>query len=175
MQGGRHGAFPQPSLPQMSRPESEKPDDDLAATVLFDTPGHLLRRAYQVAEDLYAQEVDETGPTPRQYAVMLTVYQNRGLNQQDLVRLTGIDRSTMAEMVGRLIKRGWLKRRRTRHDQRAYALGITEDGQAVLTNSLGAVRRAQERILAPLPPARRAEFIDCLRILAGTGRKDGQD
>ncbi len=173
MQDGRHGAFPQPPLPQMSRPESEKPDDDLAATVLFDAPGHLLRRAYQVAEDLYAQEVGEAGPTPRQHAVLLTVYQNRGLNQQDLGRLTGIDRSTMTEMVGRLVKRGWLSRRRTRHDQRAYALDITEVGRAVLIDSLDAVQRAQARILAPLPPTRRAEFIDCLRSLAGTGRKDG--
>lgn len=155
--------------------EPDATDEDLAKIVLFDTPGHLLRRAYQVGEDLYIQEVGDAGPTPRQFAVMLTIYQNEGLNQQDLVRLTGIDRSTMAEMVGRLIKRGWLKRRRTKHDQRAYALSVAADGRTALLRSAGAVERAQERILAPLPPARRAEFIDCLQILAGTGRKDGQD
>ncbi len=149
-------------------------DAELATVVLFDTPGHLLRRAYQVAEDLYMQEVGDAGPTPRQFAVMLTIYQNEGLNQQDLVRLTGIDRSTMAEMVGRLIKRGWLKRRRTKHDQRAYALSVAEEGQAALRACAAAVERAQERILAPLPPARRAEFVDSLQILAGTGRKDGE-
>ena len=96
-----------------SKKTSDFTDRELAGVVLFDTPGHLLRRAYQVAEDLYMQEVGDAGPTPRQFAVMLTIYQNEGLNQQDLVRLTGIDRSTMAEMVGRLIKRGWLTRRRT--------------------------------------------------------------
>ena len=70
--------------------------------------------------------------TPRQYAVLLTVAQNEGLNQTQLVELTGIDRSTLADVVRRMLKKGLLQRRRTRDDARAYAVKLTDEGRKVL-------------------------------------------
>src|SRR5215470_10270237 len=80
---------------------------------LAQSPGHLLRRAQQYAFDIYAREVGVDGLTPRQFAVLVTVDQNEGLSQTDLVRLTGIDRSTLADMISRLLKRDLLARKRT--------------------------------------------------------------
>jgi len=154
------------------------PDDPLGSFVLLDAPGHLLRRCYQIAADFYTAEVGEDGPTPPQFSLMLTVFQNRGLSQVDLVRLTGIDRSTVAEMVARLLKRGLLQRSRTAADRRTNALAITESGEAMLRAALPAVQQAQIRTLQPVPPARRQELVDLLRLLAsvngpaGDGAKD---
>ena len=135
-------------------------------------PGHLLRRAQQRAVDLYMQEVGEDGPTPRQFAVLLSIAQNPGVNQIDLVRLTGIDRSTMAEMIGRLIRRALIRRRRRAADGRANELHLTAAGGALVAAVLPAVRRAQARILAPLPAAERAGFIRALRKLAAAAEAD---
>ena len=69
------------------------------------TAGHLLRRAQQRAVDLFVQAVGENGLRPPQFAVLMTVYQNPGLNQTHLVDKTGIDRSTIADMIDRMVAR----------------------------------------------------------------------
>lgn len=137
------------------------------AYALNHAPGHLIRRAQQRAVDLFVEEVGEDGPTPRQFAVLLTVYQNEGMNQTDLVRLSGIDRSTLTEIIRRLVDRGWITRRRMPSDQRTNALSITDEGAAALDEAFDAMMRAQHRILEPVPQERRADAIGLLTLLAG--------
>ena len=73
--------------------------------------------------------------TPRQFAVLVTVSQNEGLSQTHLVERTGIDRSTLADIVRRMLKKGLLQRRRTKEDARAYAVKLTEEGWRVLRSA----------------------------------------
>lgn len=148
--------------------------DALAAADLAAMPGHLLRRCQQNAVELFVREVGEDGLTPRQFALLLTVYQRPGLMQTELVRLTGIDRSTLADVTRRLIARGFLVRRRTSRDQRANELYVSDPGAAALGAALPGVLRAQERILSPLAGARRERFLDCLRALAGPSPEPGE-
>ena len=129
-------------------------------------PGHLLRRCQQRAVDLFTIEVGEDGPTPRQFALMLCIQQNPGASQIELVRRSGIDRSTLAEMLRRLIERGLVARRRTKDDQRANALRLTAEGEALLTKAIPEVMAVQERILAPIPRAQRARMIALLSLIA---------
>jgi DNA-binding MarR family transcriptional regulator len=132
-------------------------------------PGHLLRRCQQRAVDLFVAEVGEGGPTPPQFAVLLAVYQAPGVSQAELVRRSGIDRSTLAELVRRMVDRGLLRRRRTPHDQRANALAVTAAGAALVKNVFPAMLRAQTRILAPLPAERHTAFLADLALVAGIG------
>lgn len=138
----------------------------LEAYRLVEAPGHLMRRAQQRAVELFQRAVGRKGPTPRQFAVMLTIAQQPGLKQTELVALTGIDRSTLAELIERLARQGWVNRRRTRTDQRANAVELTEAGVKVAAAALPAVRRAQAQILAPLPAERRPAFLAALALLA---------
>ena len=78
------------------------------------SPLHLLHRAGQCAGDVFNAEMQLGDLTPRQYAVLVTVAGNEGLSQTDLVESTGIDRSTLADIVRRMLKKGLLQRRRTR-------------------------------------------------------------
>ena len=133
---------------------------------LAQSPGHLLRRAQQYAFDLYAKEVGSEELTPRQFTVLLTVDQNEGLSQTDLVRLTGIDRSTLADMISRLLKRDLLARKRTESDARANAVRITPSGRKALKSVSSAVARAEGHILDPLPAGKRAEFMKLLALIA---------
>ncbi|WP_298723399.1 MarR family transcriptional regulator [uncultured Ferrovibrio sp.] len=137
--------------------------DVLAEFDLHSAPGHLLRRCQQLAVDLYTMEVGADGLTPRQFALLLAIHQRAGISQVDLVRETGIDRSTVAEMVARLIKRGLLVRQRTEADRRTNALALTPEGERQLLAAVPGVMRAQDRIMQPIPPAKRAEFIALLQ------------
>jgi DNA-binding MarR family transcriptional regulator len=103
--------------------------------------------------------------TPRQYAVLASVAKSEGLSQTDLVAETGIDRSTLADVVRRMLKKGLIQRRRTKHDARAYAVRLTEEGRRILAESEPLVREIDQRILEVLPPAERLQFLDDLSAI----------
>jgi len=100
--------------------------------------------------------------TPRQLAVLMTVAQNEGVSQTGIVDATGIDRSTLADVVRRLAKRGLLQRRRTREDARAYAVKLTDEGRRILRSADPLAKRVDVRVLNTLPSGRREEFIASL-------------
>ncbi len=129
--------------------------------------GHLIRRCQQRAVDLFAEEVGPNGPNPRQFAVLISIFQNPGLSQTALVDASGIDRSTLTEVLRRMLDRGMISRSRTPADQRANALFLTEEGRILLESAFGAANRAQTRILEPLAETDRATAIRILGVLAG--------
>ena len=135
------------------------------------SPIHQLHRAGQCAADVFQAEMGLDDLTPRQYAVLLTVSQNEGLSQTQLVERTGIDRSTLADIVRRMLKKGLLSRRRTREDARAYAVRLTEEGWKSLRGADPVARRVDERILEALPPAQRDRFLaDLGAIITALGK-----
>ena len=104
--------------------------------------------------------------TPRQLAVLMTVAQNEGLSQTGLVDRTGIDRSTLADIVRRMQRKGLLQRRRTKEDARAYAVRLTDEGRRVLRVAEPLSRKVDERILDVLPAKQREQFLsDLLTIV----------
>ena len=129
------------------------------------TPGHLLRRAQQRAVEIYQEEVGDDGLRPPQFALLLTVFQKAGLNQTELVHLTGIDRSTLADMIARLEKRGFLTRK-PGTDQRSRHLWLTDSGAEAVRSNAAAGYRAQDRIMAPVAPDERAHFLELLGRIA---------
>ncbi|HOP19225.1 MAG TPA: MarR family winged helix-turn-helix transcriptional regulator [Parvularculaceae bacterium] len=133
---------------------------------LKNSPGHLLRRAQQYANDLYAKEVGASGPTPRQFEVLYAVSQNEGLSQTDLVHQTGIDRSTLADMIARMLKKGLLSRKRTKDDARANAVSITPAGKRMLSSAMTSVNKAESATLAVLPKTQQTAFMKALSAYA---------
>lgn len=126
------------------------------------SPYHLLRRAWQYAGDIYAEEVGDAGLTHRQFTVLLAVAQNEGASQTDLVTLTGIDRSTLADLVGRLIKRGLLQRKRTKEDARANSIRLSAAGKRALKSVQPGANSADKKLLRAVPTDKRKEFLSAL-------------
>jgi len=126
------------------------------------SPIHLLHRASQAVEDAFALAVEIESLTPRQLAVLTTIAKHEGLSQTGIVDLTGIDRSTLADMVRRMVKKGLLQRRRTKEDARAYAVRLTDEGRRVLRTAEPLAKRVDVRVLDALPANRREEFIRAL-------------
>ena len=129
------------------------------------SPIHLLHRAGQCAGDIFSAEIGETDLTPRQFAVLLTVSLNEGLSQTDLVEQTGVARSTLADIVRRMLKKGLLQRRRTKEDARAYAVKLTEEGWRVLKAAEPVIKRVDDRILAALPSKQREQMLSDLAAI----------
>lgn len=110
---------------------------------------HLLHRAKQSAHAAFMDAVDHT-ISPRQYAVMKAVSASTSPSQTRLVEATGIDRSTMADIVRRLQKAGLASRTRSRRDARAYEVTLTKRGEEALRRADGAALKANKQLLAKL-------------------------
>jgi len=132
------------------------------------SPIHLLHRAGQCAGDIFHAEMKGGNLTPRQLAVLVTVSLNEGLSQTGLVERTGIDRSTLADIVRRMQRKGLLQRRRTKEDARAYAVKLTDEGRRVLRTAEPLAKRVDERILEALPAKQRDQFVDELMAIVDT-------
>ncbi|MFM9941993.1 MAG: MarR family winged helix-turn-helix transcriptional regulator [Hyphomicrobiaceae bacterium] len=156
---------PPAEIKKMSSKKLDPTKRDSIAGRLERSPIHLLHRAGQCAGDIFAAEMGENDLTPRQYAVLVAVSLNEGLSQTDLVELTGVDRSTLADIVRRMLKKGLLQRRRTKEDARAYAVKLTEEGWRVLRGSEPVVKRVDDRLLAVLPGKQREQFLNDLATI----------
>ena len=106
--------------------------------------------------------------TTTQYTVLVATAEKDGLSQQEIINFTGIDRSTVSQVVQLLIRKGLLKRRRTRKDARTYAVSLTEYGWDVLKTSEQIVSRVEEALVQALPASRAKTFIANLRAIVGT-------
>lgn len=129
--------------------------------------GHLLRLCHQRAVDLFVEEVGVNGPNPRQFSVLINVFQNPGMSQTTLVKASGIDRSTLTEVLKRMIDRRMIAKRRNVEDQRTNALFLTDEGRATLRAAFENAERVQERILRPAAEAERDDAIATLTALSG--------
>lgn len=125
---------------------------------LSQSPSHLLRRCVQYANDLFSHEPSASDLTKQQFTVLVAVEQNEGVSQTDLVALTGIDRSTLAEMIRRMIEKGLLSRERTENDARANAVHLAQAGRKALRGARAASERVEKALLSALPAADRAKF-----------------
>lgn len=123
----------------------------------------LLYRASQSAEDLLANQLNKVGLTPRQYTVLDASARLSSASQTALVSVTGIDRSTLADIVRRLVDAGLLERERMATDARMYAVRLTEDGRSLLANLTPVVTDAADKILDQVKPSDRDAFRSALQ------------
>ncbi len=146
-----------------SKPDSSGPLDK--------SPSHLLHRALQRALDIYAETAGPTAVTQRQYAVLAAVSVREGLTQADLVRSTGIDRSTLAELVARMLGKGLIARERSNEDGRANTVSLTDKGKSALGEAQPRADAADEAILKLIPSGKRGGFLAGLRALSAERAK----
>jgi DNA-binding MarR family transcriptional regulator len=128
---------------------------------------HLLHLASQRADNIFADQ--GSALTPRQYVVLAMLEGREGDSQTDIVRATGIDRSTMAELVKRLLAAGYVRRQRSKTDARVKVVRLTDTGRKVLGSSRAAATLTEERLFAPVAASQRARFLAQLtRVAKGT-------
>ena len=102
---------------------------------LISAPGYLLRRNHQRSFDIFTRLVGDD-VTRQQIALLVALNRRPGASQRDLVEATGIDKSTLKEMLNRMVARGWIDRERDRKDSRAWTMLITASGRALLLDRI---------------------------------------
>ena len=139
------------------------------------SPSHLMHRALQRALDIYAETAGPTAVTQRQFAVLAAVAAHEGLTQADLVRATGIDRSTLAELVSRMLGKDLIARERSNEDGRANTVSLTDKGRQALQEAEPRALAADEAILKLIPSGKRGGFLAGLRALSAERPRPSDD
>ena len=146
-------------MPRASARRPAAGDDELLMD-LYDQPGHLIRRAQQIAVSMF-HEIMGPSVTPTQYAVLRMLQEAPGIDQLTLAGLVALDSSTTADMCARMEAKGWIHRELLPRRQRR--LTLTPAGEEVLVTLVPAVHELRDRMLSSLDPQERAEFARLLK------------
>lgn len=131
----------------------------------YTAPGHLLRRACQL-HDRFFEEEFEGVVTPRQFALLIALARSPGVDQITLSNQIAVDRSTIGDMVSRLINNGFIARVRDEEDGRRKLLRLTPAGRKLVRTLLPRIDNVTQRLLEPLTDAERTLFVGVLEKLA---------
>ncbi len=138
---------------------------------LVTSASHLLHRAQQLAANQSASALREAGITLRQFSVLSAISQEEGVSQSHLVQVTGIDRSTLADMAARMEAAKLIKRVASKTDARAKSLTLMAAGRKALQKAMPGVTEADTTLLSGLPASRRDAFLKALITLTTPDEK----
>jgi DNA-binding MarR family transcriptional regulator len=124
-------------------------------------PGHLLRRAVQVMNLLWDEEVSHAITSP-QFAALNALYSEPNLDQRTLGRRISLDRSTMAEVVSRLADRGLIQSERDTRDGRRKTIALTAKGLHTVQQLIPRTHSMTARLVSPLDSGQREVLLRLL-------------
>ncbi len=123
-----------------------------------EAPGHLIRRAQQLAVAIFMEETSGHDATPVQFAILNALMDDPGEDQITLANRVAFDPATLGSVVGRIEAKGWVTRRADAGDRRRKLLWLTPEGEKVVLGMKRAVSKAQQRIVAPLDTDERQQL-----------------
>lgn len=133
-----------------------------------EAPGHLIRRAQQLAVAVFMEETSAFDATPVQFAILSALMDDPGEDQITLSNRVAFDPATLGSVVGRIEAKGWVTREADPQDKRRKLLWITQEGEVVALGMKRAVAKAQQRIVSPLNATEREQFSVLLsKLIAG--------
>ncbi|CCE09812.1 hypothetical protein BRAS3843_3350024 [Bradyrhizobium sp. STM 3843] len=128
--------------------------------------GFLLRLLEARYDALYQSLTSQTDITPRQFGVLMALYQLGALTPSVLAERISCDRNTLSEMLKRMTARKLVSRKRNVDDARSFQVQITSRGEEALLAVVPAAAQLQNIMLAPLDKEDRAHFLKCLQAIA---------
>jgi DNA-binding MarR family transcriptional regulator len=134
---------------------------------IYRQPGHLIRRAHQIATAVFAMEAKPFDLTAVQFSALIVIREHPGTDATRVSDLIYFDRSTIGNVLDRLEKKGLIRRQAGVEDRRTKRLFLTAQGRGVLRKVTAKGPRVAAAILAPLPAADRVRFVKLLAKLVG--------
>lgn len=116
-------------------------------------PGHLIRRAHQISVAVFADEVGAHAVTPVQFAILNLLLGQPGIDQITLAQGVAFDAATIGSVIGRLEKKGWLRRQPDVADRRRKLLWLTPQGEQAQGSIAARMPDVNARVLGGLDAA----------------------
>ncbi|GAV33887.1 HTH-type transcriptional repressor NicR [Roseomonas sp. TAS13] len=130
---------------------------------MYEMPGHLIRRAHQISGAIFTARLAGFDITSVQYAAMVAIASQPGIDATRLSDLIAFDRATLGGVLDRLEAKGLIARQPSRQDRRVKTITLTVDGSALLETVKDRVLAAQAEMMHSLSEAEQAQFIALLK------------
>ena len=150
-------------MPRQTHSSVSQKDRELASQ----SPIALGRRFYQIAVAAAAEVHEPTGLIPLEFAVLIHLHDEPGMDQNTLAERMALDRTSTGALVYRLEQQGLVERHVNGRDRRARELRLAPRGLALHNKQRPKARASQERMLEVLSPAERRSLVDMMeRVIA---------
>jgi MarR family transcriptional regulator, temperature-dependent positive regulator of motility len=133
--------------------------------------GSLVRRAQQRHLAAWLSEVSAE-VTSVQYAALAALHQTPGLNQRQLGDELDVDRSTIADLVARMVRNDLIERTDDPADKRSYVLFLTAAGKKQLATLRPRVDNVERILTASLTAQERSELRRLLTVMLAEREAD---
>jgi DNA-binding MarR family transcriptional regulator len=140
-----------------------------AAPLPIDAPGRrrlpiLLRHAWYSLNQTFRRRLAHTGVTPDQFTTLRTLSEHgaSGMTQSELTRLLASDPNTIAALVERMERNGWIIREPHEKDRRANRLRLLPAGLRQYNSVRGIAVDLQAEVLAAWSENEREQFLESL-------------
>jgi DNA-binding MarR family transcriptional regulator len=132
----------------------------------------LLRRSWYGLNQAFRRRIAHLQLTPDQFTVLRTLLESdvRGLTQRELARAMSSDPNTVASLLERMEKLGYLERQPHESDRRAHRIKLLAKGKKTYDAARAIAVALQSEILAVLPAAGREDFLQNLSLVADACR-----
>jgi len=130
--------------------------------------GYLIRRAQQRHVAAWTRIVS-TETSSVQYSILVSLDRRGEASQRELCDDVDLDRSTVADLVSRMERRGLLVRRRDPADARRNTVTLTEKGIAERRRLAPLVAEVEQELIGSLDADERAALRRALRALLAAG------
>jgi DNA-binding MarR family transcriptional regulator len=110
--------------------------------------GVVSRLAWEYARE----KMDADGLSNVQSKVCIAIYNDPGLSQDDVARVLGMDKSSIAKLIAKLMDGKYVTRQTNPQDRREYKLYLDERGEKATLELVSYLNEFQERFITSIRP-----------------------
>ena len=139
---------PDPAIPPVDAPERRRLPP-------------ILRRAWYGLNQAFRRRIAHTGVTPDQFTALRTLLEGdeRGLTQSELTQLMSSDPNTVASLLERMERAGFIERKTHEKDRRAHRIRLLPVGKRKYVEIRKIAIALQTEVLAVIPRDEREVFL----------------
>jgi DNA-binding MarR family transcriptional regulator len=133
----------------------------------------LLRRAWYGLNQAFRRRIAHLDLTPDQFTVMRTLLEGdeKGMTQRELSRAMSSDPNTVASLLERMEKAGYVERQPHERDRRAHRIKLLSRGRETYEAARDIAVALQSEVLSVLPERERESFLRSLAAVADACRE----
>lgn len=133
---------------------------------MFDINEQLTYLVYTMQKRMrrrMSMALDRDDITLEQFVVLYNLMDKDGINQKNLSKRVDKDQATLARILDILEGRGYVARRTTEKDRRAFLVFITDSGKKKVKETARQLGVVHEDIISGIPADKISEFISLIK------------